>query len=434
MKQWENKEFDAIVVGSGPGGATVAKELTQRKEKVLILEWGSNSPIKGSICQSIVMGMIPGKSILLTNNMLAIVRAITTGGSSVMYYATAFDPPLDMLKTYGVDISEEIEEAKRELPIAPLSDELIGPLAKRIMESAQELGYDWQKLPKFVYQDKCRPECDKCNMGCPDGAKWNARMYIDEAVNNGAVLVNRAKVKKVIIENKIAKGVEFSVRGTKYKSFAPKIILSAGGIGSPVILRSSGIKNAGYNYFFDPLIAVMGTVNDIKGGKEFPMTSGIHMEDEGYVMTDLIWPKWLYQLFTAEVFRFDRLFSHSHTLQIMIKAKDSLGGRLTDSGGVRKRLAEGDQKKLIRGYERAKEILKNAGAHHIFKSWYIAAHPGGTVKINEIIDSNFQTEYNNLYVCDCSIIPDAWGLPPTLTLIGLGKRLAKHLTGETNST
>ncbi len=78
------------------------------------------------------------------------------------------------------------------------------------------------------------------------------------------------------------------------------------------------------------------------------MTSGIHMEDEGYVMTDLIWPKWLYQLFTAEVFRFDRLFSHSHTLQIMIKAKDSLGGRLTDSGGVRKRLAEGDQKKLRR--------------------------------------------------------------------------------------
>lgn len=434
MQEWKDNNFDAIVIGSGPGGATVARELSRRKEKVLILEWGSNLPIKGSIPQTIAQATFPGKSLLFTNKMLAIVRAITTGGSSVFYYATAFDPPIDMLKSYGVNITEEIEEAKSELPIAPLADHLIGPLSKRIMESAQQLGYKWDKLPKFVYQDKCLPECDKCNMGCPYEAKWNARMYIDEAIKNGAILVNRAKVRRVIVENNLATGVEFSIAGNNYKSFAPKIIISAGGIGSPVILRSSGIKNAGYEYFFDPLIAVMGTVDDIKGGKEFPMASGIHMEDEGYVMTDLIWPKWLYQIFTAEVFRFDRLFSHSHTLQIMVKAKDCLGGRLTNSGGVRKSLTEGDQKKLLRGYGRAKEILRNAGARHIFKSWYIAAHPGGTVKINDIVDSNLQTEYDNLYVCDCSVIPEAWGLPPTLTLIGLGKRLAKYLSGEIKTT
>jgi choline dehydrogenase-like flavoprotein len=37
------------------------------------------------------------------------------------------------------------------------------------------------------------------------------------------------------------------------------------------------------------------------------------------------------------------------------------------------------------------------------------------------------TEFDNLFVCDCSVIPEAWGLPPTTTIIGLGKRLAKHL-------
>jgi choline dehydrogenase-like flavoprotein len=134
--------------------------------------------------------------------------------------------------------------------------------------------------------------------------------------------------------------------------------------------------------------------------------------------------------FTAEVFRLHKLFSHSHTLQIMIKAKDSLGGRLTYRGGVRKDLVQSDKQKLLKGYERAKDILKNAGAKGIYKSWYIAAHPGGTVKINDLIDSDLKTEYDNLYVCDCSVIPQAWGLPPTLTLIGLGKRLAKHLSGE----
>jgi choline dehydrogenase-like flavoprotein len=46
--------------------------------------------------------------------------------------------------------------------------------------------------------------------------------------------------------------------------------------------------------------------------------------------------------------------------------------------------------------------------------------------------SDLKTEFDNLYVCDCSVIPEAWGLPPTLTIIGLGKRLAKHLAGESS--
>ncbi len=41
--------YDVIVIGSGPGGATVAKDLTDKGKKVLILEWGSNTPVKGSL-------------------------------------------------------------------------------------------------------------------------------------------------------------------------------------------------------------------------------------------------------------------------------------------------------------------------------------------------------------------------------------------------
>jgi choline dehydrogenase-like flavoprotein len=41
------------------------------------------------------------------------------------------------------------------------------------------------------------------------------------------------------------------------------------------------------------------------------------------------------------------------------------------------------------------------------------------------------TACDNLYVSDCSVIPEAWGLPPTLTILGLAKRLSKHLLSET---
>jgi len=115
-------------------------------------------------------------------------------------------------------------------------------------------------------------------------------------------------------------------------------------------------------------------------------------------------------------------------MSLVIKIKDELGRRITDKGGVRKKLCDGDRNKLLHGYEQAKEILKNAGATNIFKTWYTATHPGGTAKIGDIVDSNLKTKIDNLYVCDCSVIPEPWGLPPTLTLVALGKRLAKHIT------
>jgi len=163
---------------------------------------------------------------------------------------------------------------------------------------------------------------------------------------------------------------------------------------------------------------------------EIPMSAGVHLKDEGYMMTDMSHGSATTALFAAQVFRFDQMLSRRRTLQIMVKARDELGGHLTDNGGVRKILDEKEKKKLLRGYARAKEILQKAGAKNIFKTGYLAAHPGGTVKVGDLLDSDLKTEYDNLYVCDCSVIPEAWGMPPTLTIIGLGKRLAKHLSSE----
>ena len=148
------QDKDVIVVGSGPGGATVAKELSLKNKKVLILEWGDKNPLNGSFLQGARTILVPGRSMLFTRQFLVLVRSITTGGSTVNYYATSFPVPFDMLKSYGIDVSNEVNELRKELPIAPLKNELVGPMSRRLMDSAQSLGYrvDAQTQKFYLYQ------------------------------------------------------------------------------------------------------------------------------------------------------------------------------------------------------------------------------------------------------------------------------------------
>ncbi|TLN17398.1 hypothetical protein FDZ71_06355 [bacterium] len=47
----------------------------------------------------------------------------------------------------------------------------------------------------------------------------------------------------------------------------------------------------------------------------------------------------------------------------------------------------------------------------IFSTPILAAQPGGTASIGEVVNTDLETEIKNLYVCDTSIIPEPWGLP-----------------------
>ena len=431
MEDAHSNDIDVIVVGSGPGGATVARELSLKRKKVLIVERGDHKPYTGKAPYSAMDLLFPGKSLLITPQLLGVVRGITTGGSTIFYYAACFPVPVGTFKAYGIDLSQEVEDLRRELPIAPLKDEMIGPMAKRIMDAALDLGYGWRKIDKFMYQDRWRPEYSFSHYGDPYNVKWSARMYVEEALQNGARLVENARVVRVIFESGKAVGVVYRKNGATQKVFAPRIVISAGGIGSPVILRASGMKEAGYDFFFDPLIGVRGIVKDSDVPlSEIPMSCGVHLEDEGYIMTDMSHPSAVSAFVAAASLRPGQIFSRRNTLQIMVKVRDELGGRLTDRGGIRKMLGQSEKHKLKNGCERARKILKKAGARDIFRTNLLAAHPGGTVKVGHLLDSNLKTEYDNLYVCDCSVIPVSWGLPPTSTIIALGKRLAKHLSQE----
>jgi len=330
--------YDAIIIGSGPGGGMVAKDLTKYGKKVLILERGDYKPTKGKFSQMVSRGWIPGKQMPVTKSL---------GGTSNLYTATAYPPDYEQLSRYGVDITKEIEELREELPIAPLSDHLMSPAANLFLKTAKEMGYDAFKYDKYIYQDNCRQNCDACMLGCPNDAKWNSRYLIDEAVKNGAEIINGAMVKKVISEGETAIGVAYSKGGKTHKVYAPRIVVSAGGIGSPLILRKSGFEHVGEDVCGDPLIVVCGKIPGLEGtGKAVPMQTGFHLKEEGIMFSDLHMPKVLKSMFDIHAFNFGQAGDFADVLPIMVKIRDDLSGKIVNNGLVDKPISEADKAKL----------------------------------------------------------------------------------------
>lgn len=418
--------FDAIVAGSGPGGASAARAMARGGMRVLILEQGSAAPVAGTVGQMARFAAIPGRGAFVHRDASLLVQGVNAGGSSTLNFATAADPPATMFAAHGIDLSGPLARLRAELPLGPLPDHLVGPMATCIMQGARSLGLEWHKLDKMIRPQICRSGCWRCAYGCPFGAKWSARDLLDEAVRLGATLLDGARVQRAIIDNGVATGVEFVRGGELQRAHARIVVLAGGGVGSPRLLHASGLGPRTSAFFSDPVVAVMGTVDDIDGGAEVPMAAGLRLDDEGVSLADLTLPRPMYQGFAAQVGRFDRLLAHRRTLSIMVKIRDEIGGEVGPRW-VDKTLQPADRQKLDRGVAIARGVLAACGARHVFKTWHFAAHAGGSVRIGDGVDRNLQARAANLYVCDASVIPQAWGLPPTLTLLCLGERLGEHL-------
>ena len=128
--------FDVIVVGSGPGGATVARELAARGRRVLILERGHDH--RGRAHYGTYVGALlytDRASLLFTQEGLNVIRPLLVGGATSLYCGCAAPPPLWLAGRYGVDVTAEAAATIAELGIAPLPPELRGPASTEIAQA-----------------------------------------------------------------------------------------------------------------------------------------------------------------------------------------------------------------------------------------------------------------------------------------------------------
>ena len=425
------KKVDVVIAGSGPGGATTARQLARAGKSVLLLEKGRDTKIYGNHLSALMM--MENLGLNWTEEGLNIVRALVTGGSSIVFCGAAMPPPEWLKSKYKVDLDDYTVETIAELDLTPLDDEVIGTGATRLMESANELGYNFEKLPKFIDGNKCKRRCGgTCMLGCPHGAKWTAREYIDDMVEAGGELMSRADVQHVTVEDGVATGlVALTPRGL-LEVEAETTIIAAGGLGTPPILQRSGIDEAGRGMFVDPLVFVSGVSRHAGTTLGPPMSIGTtEFMDDGILLSDLIdpWGMWLIMTSLRNPKKLHHFLRYRRQLSLMVKIGDERQGYINMDGGISKPLTERDRQRLNRGAALSRKILIKAGCspNTIMTGPVRGAHPGATARIGVVVDENLKTKFDNLYVADASVLPEAMDRPIVLTVIGLAKRLSDHL-------
>jgi choline dehydrogenase-like flavoprotein len=433
-------EAEVVVVGSGPGGATVARQLARGGRRVVLLERGQDH--RGRFYFGTYLGALlytDRASLLFTREGLNIIRPLMMGGATSMYCGSAAKPPAWLKSDYGIDLDSYADETIDEIGIAPLPEALRGEGSTRIAEAAAALGQDWQPQPKFMRPYRA-PEFDcgaHCMLGCRCSAKWSANEYVDQAVAAGCWLVTGARVEAVMVEGGAAAGVRGTRGGEPFALQADTVVLAAGGIGSPLILQDSGQKGmfgeAGQGMALDSTLMVYGASNYDGIGHDPPMTYGYEDEANGYLLSTLIDPWLLYPLITAlKDLRLPLTWPRwNRTLGVMIKVTDEVAGEIHAEHDISKPVTARDQKRFDHAIEVSRRILVRAGCapETVFATPIRGTHPSATVRIGEMLDTNLQTEVDNLYVCDASTFPRALGQPTVLTIISLAKRLSEHLLG-----
>jgi hypothetical protein len=415
-----DSRFDVIVVGSGTCGATLARELARRQQRVLILEQGANRPLKDTIAGILAVGRV-----FPVGQGLQAMTAATVGGSTSLYFSVCELPTPETFASLGVDLSEELAEARRELPIAELPDEFLQPQSRLVRDSARELGYELHKHLMLIDQSKC------VRGGYSYEAKWKARSYLEEAVAAGATLLSGAAVRRIIVENDRAVGVEYRHRRGLWRSklcraHADKIVLSAGALATPKLLIDCGVPNVGDRGFFcKPAFMVLGTVPGLQGRDAFLGNLNLDLRN-GISIGDAAMNASLFKLFMLANFKWKHLFAHSRAVAVGIQLNDVNSGDIGADGRYHKQLTAEELGKLKAAEQIAVSILERAGATNICSTRLAAGIPGGILRINEHLDENLQTAIKGLHVCDHSLMSDV-RITPTLTLICLAKRLARHL-------
>lgn len=270
---------EVLVVGSGPGGGVVAKELAERGRDVILLEEGPPFGVKD-------FRQEPGASMRRTMResglrstrgtlFIPTMQAIGLGGGSLINSAIcarapsfAFDKWAErtgLRALTAASLAPHYDRVERFLGVEPTPLDVQGERNLVFKRGCEALGYSCEPTRRNVRG--CRGSAE-CFTGCRNHAKRGVdTSYVPAAIRAGARVFTSIRGERVLSEGRRVVGLTghviepFSWRETHEVHIEAKsVVLAAGCMATPLVLARSGLGNGrwvGEDLGLHPGLAIM---------------------------------------------------------------------------------------------------------------------------------------------------------------------------------
>ncbi len=257
-------KVDVVIVGSGSGGAVMARELARDGRSVLVIEegghylpseYGAMSPSNSirRMAREAGLAVAVGRG---DTPLISVLSGKCVGGSSVLTGGVCFRIPDDVLHEWSTDLgltdltpeklAPYFEEVERTIHVETVPEEMRSRSSQLFVEGAAKMGIQMKSLRRNT--QGCHGAA-RCNFGCPHGAKMSVDLsFLPDAYEHGARLLSDALVEKIDFSMNRATGVRGRFLDGRtgeprvpFTVQAKVVVVACGSLHTPVLLRRSGM-------------------------------------------------------------------------------------------------------------------------------------------------------------------------------------------------
>ncbi|MDG7000078.1 MAG: GMC family oxidoreductase [Nitrososphaerota archaeon] len=475
---------DVVVIGSGAGGASVADVLTKAGLDVIMVEEGPYMPASRTMpraSQSFqAMYRNGGLTAALGKPPVAYAEGRCVGGSTEINSGIIqrIDPQLlvEWAKKYRIAGFGESELAPfyqraEDVVNASLCSDDLGPPSVILQRGGERKGWAVSALKRAV---KDCVGTNMCAFGCPTGAKQSmSSTLLPLALNRGMRLLANTRVTRLVRKGNRISGIQawtenpITLQHYPVRIEAQRFFVCAGAVHSPVLLRRSGItRHIGNSLRLHPTIKCISLFDEkVKArAHRLPLYAITEFMPDERIGGSVFTPA-LFALSLAEdwVSRGNLMHEMDQCAiyYSMIRAKGR--GMVRGLPGVKEplvfyKMTDMDYSALKRSLVHMTDTLFAAGAKRVIPS--ISGHPGWSSmkecaqeseKALSVTGTNLMTihmfsscppgedealcatdsfgavrGFDNLYIADASLIPEAPGCNPQATVMALAFRAAEY--------
>jgi choline dehydrogenase-like flavoprotein len=479
-------DCDLVVVGTGAGGAMVAREAARAGLRVVALEEGAYSTPRDFTQRE--DEMLPllfqdGGGRTTDDGAITVLQGRGVGGSTVHNTNLCKRAPAPVLDGWKLDgwraaaLSPHYDVVERDLSVSPIDESRVNRNNAILRRGVEKLGW------KGGILSHNRIGCvgsGFCELGCAFDAKQNAlKVLIPAAVAAGARVVADCRVERVVVERGRAVGVAARAldgsgrNGPRVGVRARAVCLTGSAVGSAALALKSDLPDpssrVGRGLRLHPGAAVAGVFDEIIEGwngipQSWECTEKLSYDespandDRTWIIAAFAHPVGIASSlpgFGAAHMRLMRLYPRIAVIAAMLH--DRSEGSVGVTGGrpvVKYALDDGDQRALVRGMAACAEILFAAGAKQVIVPYaepltlsspaeiariaargyrpldplLTAVHPMGTLALGRVVDERGRWRgLDGLWVADGSLFPTSLGGPPQLTIYAAGHKVAGHI-------